>query len=100
MEQPNNDIESFWNEKFEEFRKEIDNFWDLPESTFANQRSNMGDKLTVEEARNLHAHAIRQRINNAGFPQDKLIELTHRWEKEIMGFKERRTMYNPDGSVI
>lgn len=92
--QPKNDLE-----KYEDFRKEIEGFKDLPDSSFVDKYK-LGEKLEVEEAKKLHAHAIMERINNAGLPQDKLIELTHLWEKEILGLKNERTMYDGAGNVI
>jgi len=104
--QPNNDIEvqKFRNEKFEEYRKEILAFNDLPESKFLNMRDNMGTKLEPQEARSLLAHGIMQRIDNEArngiFDQQLHFELVHLWEKEIMGLTEKRTMYDGEGNVI
>lgn len=102
----NNNNEDFERKKYEDFRNEILNFKDLPESTFSGMR-NSGDarKLELDEAKNIYAHEIMSRINNyfRDTPHDEkrqqlYYELVHLFEKEILGLGEKRKMYNEDGS--
>ncbi len=103
-EQPNNSIENIQREKYNEIRKEIEDFKDLPESEFYNERSNMGDLLDVDEARKNRAHAIltkiEDQVHSKGLTPEQQIELQHLWEKEVLGFKEARKMYSGDGAEM
>lgn len=95
------DMEAFRRKEYEDFRKEILAFKDLPESTFSDQHaSGSGDKLGIEEAKNLYAHGIMSRIENSGLPQQQSFELVHLWEKEILGASGTRPMQDESGNVI
>jgi hypothetical protein len=96
----NNNMEEFRNKVCEDFRKEILAFKDLPESSFLDVRGQMG-KLEPQEARNALGHGIMEKINNnSALTEQQIIELTHLWEKEIMGLTEKRVMYDGAGNVI
>lgn len=97
----NSEMEELNRVKYEDFRKEILAFKDLPESTFSDQHtSGSGDKLGTEEAKNLHARGIISRIQTSGFPQKLHFELVNLWEKEILGLTKERTMHDDAGNVI
>ena len=91
-------------EIYENFRKEILVFKDLPESTFSDMRGKDGRILELDEAKKAYAHRIIAKINNyyGDTSEDKEkrrshYELINLFEKEILGSKERK-MFNEDGS--
>jgi hypothetical protein len=96
----NNNIQESERKVYEDFRKEILAFKELPESTFSDIRSKIG-KLEPQEARSVLAHGIMQRIDNdSTLTKQQILELTHLWEKEILGLSEKRIMYDGAGNVI
>ena len=99
-----NSREEFIKTTYEDYRKEILGFKDLPDSTFNNVKDNMGTILETKEAKKRFAHEIMQKIDNEArnglFNQQLHFELVHLWEKEILGRKEKRTMYDNLGNVI
>ena len=104
MEQPNNDIESIQRETYEKYRKEIETFNNLPDSTFSDMRGGDGAILDLGRAKSEYAHGILKKIENdvhsAGLTSEQQIELQHLWEKEIMGFTKRRTMHDAAGKEM
>lgn len=100
--------QKYYNKIYEDFRKEILGFNDLPKSTFLNVRNMMADILTPEEAKNAKAHGIRNRIEEfyreytqkPSVQRHQLYSLIHLFEKEIQGRKTKRVMYDLAGNVI
>lgn len=88
--QPNNDIEKYRREKYEEFRKEIENFRDLPELTFSNVRPLGGDKLEPERAKAISVSAMSDRFHNASLTPEQVIELEDLWSQTFYGDKPKR----------
>jgi hypothetical protein len=94
------DNEYLSRKKYENFRKEIIEFKNLPESNFSDVRDAFG-KIDSKEAKNITVHGIINRINNESFLTEKQkIELTHLWEKEILGFTNKRVMYDTLGNIM
>jgi len=85
---------------YEDFKKEILAFKDLPESTFSDVRGQIG-KLELQEAKNVLGHGIIQKINNnSTLNERQIIELNHLWEKEVLGLTEKRIMHDDSGNII
>ena len=104
------DIETqkYYNKIYEDFRKEILGFKDLPESTFVDERNMTANLLSPEEAKNAKAHAIEKRIEEfyrdytqkPSVQRKHFYELIHLFEKEIEGRKDDRVMYDLAGNAI
>ncbi len=106
-EQEDRETEKYFLKTYEDFRKEILGFKDLPDSTFVNRR-NMTSPLTPEEAKNATAHSIKNRIEEfyhdytqkPSTERQQFYSLIHLFEKEIQGRETKRVMYDLAGNVI